>query len=67
MIKGQIIKCKTCDTMIAGCLESAMGETWNVDSAKYVETGNVIIEDVDDITLIEYRAELNKCCEKRWI
>lgn len=62
-MKIQTIKCKTCNTLIAACVEKYIDNVWLKSCSKYLNTGNVIIETVD--RAVTFDMKLNDCCGKK--
>lgn len=64
-MKLQIIKCKTCGEVFAACKDGRQSAKWYTDCAKYMNTGNAIIEVIETNESPFSGNELNKCCGKK--
>ena len=60
----EVVKCKTCGTIIAACIEFSMNNPeWLKSKLKYARTENVIFEIVTEA--VDFSDELKKCCGKK--
>jgi DNA-directed RNA polymerase subunit N (RpoN/RPB10) len=64
-MKVQIIKCKTCGMVFSAHIDKYVDEYWYKQCAKYIKTGNAIIETIESVGTVFSDAPLNKCCGKK--
>lgn len=62
MSKFQIISCKTCGVTFSAIISEHIDADWYKQCAKYMKTGNVKIESVDQF---DFNQPVNKCCGKK--
>lgn len=64
MKKFQVIKCKTCNTVFAACIDQHADDEWKEECEKYLKEGNSIVETIESIGNVLDDKPLNPCCGK---